>query len=80
MARAHAEAARHAFLKVVELAPESWQGQLFLADASRQQRKFPEAIEHYKRSAELEPDSYAAILGLGIVYWELADDELARST
>jgi len=76
-ARRLAELSRGAFKHFVEIAPESWQAQLFLGDVSRQQRAFQDAIRHYETAARLRPDSPAPLVGLGTVYWELAQDDAA---
>jgi tetratricopeptide (TPR) repeat protein len=75
-ARALASKARRAFEKFTELAPSSWQAQLLLGDIHRQKRDFPSAIRYYENAGRLRPDSPWA-LGLGTVYWELADDDNA---
>jgi len=75
-ARALAAKSRAAFEKFTELAPSSWQAHLFLGDLHRQKRDFQAALRHYQEAGRLRPDSPWA-LGMGTVYWELADDERA---
>ncbi len=74
-ARRLASRSRDAFLRLVDVAPDTWQSELFLADLSRQQRKFTEAIMHYERVDKAIPQSAAAKLGLATVYWELGQFE-----
>lgn len=69
---------REAFLRFVSLAPDSWQANVFLGDVNRQHNQLPEALGHYLKAAELQPDSPAPLLGAGTAYWELGDFEKAR--
>ncbi len=78
-ARGLAGRSREAFLRLVEVAPESWQSRLFLADLSRQQRKFPDAIASYEAVERLMPQSPGPKLGLATVYWELGQFEEAET-
>jgi tetratricopeptide (TPR) repeat protein len=77
-ARELAEKSRHAFEQVVNLAPGSWQAELFLGDVDRQHGNFNSAVTHYEAAAKQRPESPAPLLGLGTAYWELGDFERAN--
>ena len=70
-ARLLAGRSRDAFEKLVDIAPDAWQSKLFLADLSRQQRKFPEAVANYEAAERALPRSPGPKMGLATVYWEL---------
>lgn len=77
-ARELAGKSKEAFSHFVALAPDSWQAHLFQGDVARQQRHFPEALDHYRKAAALEPRSPGPALGAGTVYWELGEFDAAE--
>ena len=77
-ARELAGKSREAFSRLVSLAPDSWQAHLFLGDVERQNRKFPEALAHYRKAAALQPKSPGPLLGMATVYWELGQFNAAE--
>jgi tetratricopeptide (TPR) repeat protein len=60
--------------KGIALAPESAVGQYFMAEALNQTDDLPGALAAYQRAAELEPDHWRALKGVGMVL-----DRLGRS-
>ncbi len=72
-ARRLADKSRNAFERMVALAPDSWQTEVFLGDVDRQHGKLLSALAHYKKAAQTEPQNAAALLGMGTAYWELGD-------
>ncbi len=76
-ARALADQARNAFERMVTLAPDSWQTEVFLGDVDRQHGNLVSALAHYKKASEAESQNSAALLGMGTAYWELGDFEHA---
>ncbi len=77
-ARELAGKSREAFSRFVTLAPDSWQAHLFLGDVERQHRNFRAALEHYRKAADLEPQSPGPLLGIGTVHWELGEFDAAE--
>lgn len=59
----------------IALAPDNAMGQYFIAEALNQTDDLPGALAAYQRAAELEPDHWRALKGVGIVL-----DRLGRST
>lgn len=59
----------------IALAPDNAVGQYFIAEALNQTDDLPSALAAYQRAAELEPDHWRALKGVGIVL-----DRLGRST
>ena len=59
----------------IALAPDNAVGQYFIAEALNQTDDLPGALAAYQRAAELEPDHWRALKGVGIVL-----DRLGRST
>jgi tetratricopeptide (TPR) repeat protein len=77
-AKSLAEASRSAFLRFLQIAPDSWQSHLFLGDLNRQHRKFADSLVEYQKAAAAQPRDPGALLGIGTVYWELGDFDRAR--
>ncbi|MCE9600599.1 MAG: tetratricopeptide repeat protein [Gemmatimonadetes bacterium] len=59
----------------IALAPDNAVGQYFIAEALNQTDDLPGALAAYQRAAELEPDHWRALKGVGIVL-----DRLGRSS
>ena len=59
----------------ISLAPDNAVAQYFIAEALNQTDDLPGALAAYQRAAELEPDHWRALKGVGIVL-----DRLGRST
>jgi protein O-GlcNAc transferase len=76
-ARGLAQQSRQAFEQLVQIAPDSWQATIFLADVDRQHGDLLSALTRYKKAAELQPGNPAPLLGMGTTYWELGDFEHA---
>ena len=76
-ARELAEQSKTAFETFVSLAPESWQANVFYGDVARQHGDLPAALIHYQKAADAKPASPAPDLGLGTVYWEMGNFDLA---
>jgi tetratricopeptide (TPR) repeat protein len=77
-AKSLAEASRSAFLRFMQIAPDSWQSHLFLGDLNRQHRKFTDSLVEYQKAAAAQPQGPGPPLGIGTVYWELGDFDRAR--
>jgi tetratricopeptide (TPR) repeat protein len=77
-AKSLAEASRSAFLRFLQIAPDSWQSHLFLGDLNRQHRKFTDSLVEYQKAAAAQPQAPGPPLGIGTVYWELGDFDRAR--
>ena len=77
-AKSLAEASRSAFLRFLQIAPDSWQSHLFIGDLNRQHRKFTDSLVEYQKAAAAQPQDPGPPLGIGTVYWELGDFDRAR--
>jgi tetratricopeptide (TPR) repeat protein len=70
IARDLAQKSQHSFERLFQIAPDSWQADLFLGDVDRQQGKLDSALAHYKKAADKQPGNPGPLLGLGTTYWE----------
>ena len=77
-AKSLAKASQAAFVRFLQIAPDSWQSHLFLGDLNRQHRKFADSLEEYKKAAAAQPQDPGPLLGIGTVYWELGDFDRAE--
>lgn len=77
-ARDLAGKSRHAFERFVNLAPNSWQADLFRGDVERQHGRLSAALELYQNAAAQQPENPAPMLGMGTVYWELGQFDNAE--
>jgi tetratricopeptide (TPR) repeat protein len=78
-ARDLARKSRESFEHLLQIAPNSWQADLFLGDVDRQHGKLDSALIHYKNAADKQPGSPGALLGMGTTYWEMGNYEQASS-
>jgi tetratricopeptide (TPR) repeat protein len=78
-ARDFARKSRESFEHLFQIAPNSWQADLFLGDVDRQHGNLDSALTHYKNAADKQPGNPGPLLGLGTTYWEMGDYERASS-
>lgn len=79
LARDFASKSRAAFEQLVNIAPNSWEAEVFLGDVARQHGELVTAIAQYQKAADQQPGNPAPLLGLGTAYWELGEFERASS-
>jgi tetratricopeptide (TPR) repeat protein len=77
-ARDLAGKSRLAFERFVNLAPNSWQADLFRGDIERQHGQLFAALELYQKAAAQQPENPAPLLGMGTAYWELGQFDNAE--
>lgn len=65
------------YRKAVELNFASWEAHYFLATVLRENKKCPEAVEHYALLVKAKPDFADALAGMGLCFEEMGEDEKA---
>ncbi|HEY1950451.1 MAG TPA: tetratricopeptide repeat protein [Bryobacteraceae bacterium] len=72
-ARDLARKSRESFEHLLQIAPDSWQADVFLGDVDRQHGKLDSALAHYKKAVDKQPGNPGPLLGLGTTYWEMGN-------
>jgi tetratricopeptide (TPR) repeat protein len=77
IARDFARKSQESFEHLFQIAPDSWQADLFQGDVDRQHGALDSALAHYKKAADRQPGNPGPLLGLGTTYWEMGNYDRA---
>lgn len=70
--------AKACFLKAVEMAPNDWEVQAWIARACYVQGRYPLALEHYRNAVRLDPSRFTCFYWLGRCCEEIGDTQEAQ--